>query len=163
MIRAVPRARRAVGVDDDVAELGRRAALAVHEAPIDEQAPADARPERQHDRVTRSARLAQPRLREQRRVAVVVDRDRQAEALGQHVAHRDAVQRQVVGVERHARRRVDETGDPEPDREDRRGRGLARLLDRLDELVDERAGVVRAGQTVGAVMHLELRVDRPGE
>ena len=111
----------------------------------------------------RPARLAQPPLGEHRRVAVVVDGDRQAEALGEHVAHRHAVQRQVVGVERDAGRRIDEARDAEAHREDRRGRRLDRLLHRLDELVDERAGVVRARQTIGAVMHLELRVDRPGE
>ena len=48
------------------------------------------------------ARLAQPPLGQQRRVAVVVDGHRQAEALGEHVAHRHPVQRQVVGVERDA-------------------------------------------------------------
>ena len=163
VVGAASRARRAVGVDDDVAELGRRPAGAVHEPPVDDEAAADAGAERQHDRVARPARLAPAPLGEHRRVAVVVDRDGQAEPLGQHVAHGDAVQREVVGVERHARLRIDQAGDAEPDREHLRGRRLDRLLHRLDELVDQRAGVVRARQAIGAVMHLELRVDRPGE
>ena len=72
---------------------------------------ADAGPERQHDRVARAARLAPAPLREHRRVAVVVDGDGQPEPLGQHVADRDALQRQVVGVQ----------GDA--GRQDRPGRG----------------------------------------
>ena len=54
-------------------------------------------------------------------------------------------------------------GIPSPTASTSRGRRLARLLDRLDELVDERPGVVGTRQAIGAVMHLELRVDRPGE
>ena len=61
----------------------------------------------------RPARLAAAPLGEHRRVGVVVDDDGQPEPLGQQVAHGDAAQRQMVGVQRDAGLGIDQARDPE--------------------------------------------------
>ena len=105
---AVPLARRPVGDDDDVPELGPAAVEAV----VDHEPAADAGAEREHDEVGRAAPRPEPPLGERRRVAVVLDAGRQAEALPGAIGKWTSVQRQVdraegdagaaVDVERHA-------------------------------------------------------------
>ena len=74
---AVPRARRPARLHDDVAELG----PAPVEPVIEYEPAADASAEREHDEVGRAAPRAEPPLRQCRRVRVVLDADRQPEAL----------------------------------------------------------------------------------
>ena len=74
---AVALAPRAVGIHDDVPQLGPAAV----EASVEHDAAADARPERERDQVGGAAARADAPLRERHRVAVVLDPDRDAEAL----------------------------------------------------------------------------------
>ena len=98
--RAVALARRPVGDDDHVPELGPAAV----EGPAEHEAAADARAEREHDEVVRPAARAQAPFGERGRVRVVLDRGRDAEALAQHPRERDPGERDVRRVERAPRR-----------------------------------------------------------
>ena len=68
------------------------------------------------------ARRAPAPLGQQRGVAVVVDEHRQAGALGEHVARRDVLQREVVRRAGHAGAPVDQRGDARRRRPRRRRR-----------------------------------------
>ena len=130
VVRAAARARRPVGVDDDVAELGRRAARAVDERARRRCSPPPMPvPSVSMIASLRPARRAAAPLGEHRRVGVVVDDDRQPEALGQQVAH--ARRRAAAGGWSRARRRVAGStrhGMPRPTAEDLAGRRLDGLL-----------------------------------
>ena len=134
-------------------------------APVDDQPAADARAERQHDRVAalraprRSAtRRASPRWRRCRRRRAA----RAARPSGRARRRRRAAggwtssATPVAGIDqardRRSRPRATSPGAASP---------ASRTASTSWSM--QRAGVVRARQAVGAVMHLELRVDRPGE
>ena len=129
VVRAVALARRAVDVDDDVAELGAGAGRAAVELAAEDQPAADPGPDRQHDHVGASRAGAEAVLGERRDVGVVVDEDRQPEALADQVADRDVDDRQVDGADRDPALAVDRARDPEPDR-----RGLRTGVDRASRI-----------------------------
>ena len=95
---AVPLARLAAGDHDDVAELGPAAVEPV----VDDEAAADARPEREHDQVGRAPPRPETPLGERRGVAVVLDAGREAVALAGAVRKVHVVEREVDRPQRDA-------------------------------------------------------------
>ena len=157
---AARRRRRPCGPSSAAAAAARRGTSRA----VDDEPAADPGAERQHDRVAApraprraGARRASPRCASlstatgRPRRSAIRSRNGRPRAAGGWI-QRDAASRGRPG-----------TGSPKPDRLRPRRRRLARLLDRLDQLVEQRAGVLRARQAVDPVAHRELRVDHPGE
>ena len=103
------------------------------------------------------------RLAEHRAVGVVVDRDRQPDALGHHLVEGDVVQRRIGRLDRHPGPRVERAGDAEADRLDAVAHGGPDLLDRVGDHLHESVLVETVDRTVGTVMDREVRVDRAGQ
>ena len=95
----------------------RRADRTAIHLPVEDEPAADARAEGEHHHVARSASGADLPLGERRRVRVVVDPDREREALPHPVAEVEIGERNVHGRDRPARALVDRRGEPEADRD----------------------------------------------
>ena len=96
------------GDDDDVPELGPAAVEVV----VDDDAAADARPERQHDQVRHAPPGPETPLGECRGIAVVLDAGRQAVALARAVREVHVVEREVHRPQRDPVRRSMLSGTP---------------------------------------------------
>ena len=125
-------ARWAVVDDDDVAELGRRSHRPAVGLPAQDEPAADSRPEHEPDQVARAPPRADRPFRDRRRVAVVVDRDRDPEALLHPVAEVDVGQGDVDRGDRPAGSLIDRRGDAEADR-----RCVAQPLDHAVERLEQ--------------------------
>ena len=158
--RAASRARRAVHLDHDVAEVGGRADRAAVHGAVEEQPAADARADGQHDDVPRAGGRPGPGLGEHRRVAVVVDEHRDPEALGHDIGEGHVHERKVVGDRRDPAPAIDQAGDPEADRVDRPTGGAADLVDGRDDGVEQLAGLQAPDPAVRAVADVEPLVER---
>ena len=128
-VRTVAVAARPVGLHDHVAELGPGALAAALQRAADDEPAADPRADRQQRRLLRPARRAEAPLREHRRVGVVVDEDRQPDALGDEIAERHVDDRQVRRHHGDAALAVDQAGDPDADRVDAARPALDRVAD----------------------------------
>ena len=128
---AAPLARRPIGRDDDVTELGPAAV----EPSVDHHAAADAGSERERDEVVRAPARADPPLRERDRIAVVLDPDRQREPLAEMCREVERAQREIDGAEADPRAPIDVHRDPDPDRGGAVGE---QILDEPVELFEER-------------------------
>ena len=102
-----------------------------------DQPAADAGADREHHGLAATARRAGAMLGQRREVGVVVDEHRQAEPLGHHVGEHDVLEREVHGDHRGAGPLIDQAGDAEADRGDLPAGAGARLLDRVDDDVEE--------------------------
>ena len=112
--RARALARLAVLDDHHVPELGPGA----EELAVEDDAAADAGPERQRHEVGRAATRAELELGEGRAARVVLDLDRQVEPPLHLLGEVDVAERDVDGAEREPGRVVDPRRDPEADRVD---------------------------------------------
>ena len=127
--------------------------------PADEQPAADARAQREQQRVARPARRAVTVLGQQRDVRVVVGPHRQAEALGHHVAKRHAAQRQVHRAVDDAGRRIDERGNAEADPRDGELGCVEHLADRSDDRLEDLRLVGATGAPLGAMVDVQVLID----
>ena len=130
-VRAVALAARAVDLDHDVPSSAPRPDGAAVQLAAENQAAADAGPERQHHRLAGAARCAGPVLGQHRQVGIVVDEYGQPEPFGHDVAERHAPQREVGRADRDAGALVDQRRDPEADRLDLAAGGFAQFFHRL--------------------------------
>ena len=133
--------------------------LPAHEGALGQDPAADPRAEGQEHRVARAARRAPAPLGQHRGVAVVVDEHRQVEALGDEVADRDVLERQVVGGERDAALAIDQARDAEADRRRVLAGREPDLGDDLAQVLDDLLGLLPAAEPVGPVADLEGLVD----
>ena len=129
--RAEALAARPVDVDDDVAELGRRTDRAPVELAVQDEPAADPRAEGEEHHVLGAPAGPEAVLGERRAVRVVLERDREPEAVGEQVAQRHVLERDVDGGPRPAGSLVDERGDPDAERDDL---GIEQLVDRALDL-----------------------------
>ena len=127
-VGAVALAGVSVDLDDQVAKLGTGAGRATVDLAVQPDAPADAGADREQQGVTGSARGTVERLGEHREVSVVVDRDRQMHAFGDHFADRQILQVEVHGADRVTGLVVQGCGDSDTDRL-RIGTGFVGLVD----------------------------------
>ena len=132
---AVPLAAWAIRLDDDVAQLG----PASVQAPVEHDSAADTGPEREREHVGGSPPRTEPPLGERRRVAVVLEPDRQSKPLAQAGPEVEVGEREVVRAQRDPRRTVDRHGDTDPDRS---RTVLEQPLDHGVELAEEGVGPV---------------------
>ena len=102
--------------DHDVAELGALAVPAAKGLAAGDDPAADAGPEREHHEVVLAATGAGPPLADRGRVRVVVEPDRDAEALVHAVAQRRVLERQVDAADDDAVLLVDRRRRAEADR-----------------------------------------------
>jgi polyisoprenyl-teichoic acid--peptidoglycan teichoic acid transferase len=109
---AVPLARRAVCVYDDVPEL-RPAAIQV---PVEHDTAAHSRAEPEHDQVARSPAGAEAPFGERHRVAVVLDPDRERESRAQVTREIERLERQVHRTVRDPGLAIDVHRDTDADR-----------------------------------------------
>ena len=149
----VPLAGLATGDHDDVAQLG----PAAIEAIVDDEAPADAGAEREHDQIRRSSPRSEAPLGERRRVAVVLDAggDRSAPARDRGSEHG---QREIDRPQGDARAPIDVERDPISDR----GRTVREQI--LDDAVDrgQHLGLVPSGVAISIVRPIvPSRATRP--
>jgi hypothetical protein len=112
-----------------VAELGAQAARAAEDPPADHHAAAHARAQGEHHEVLRRVVAHELRLGEGRAVGVVVEVDGDAEAGGQLLAERDALERDVHAADDRAGGEVDLRRHPDADRVGLAG-GVRHLADR---------------------------------
>jgi hypothetical protein len=145
---AVAGARFAVGDDHHVPELG---PSAVQRA-VDDDAAADAGPEREHDEGVHVATCPEPEFGVRGRVGVVVDADRHLEAFFHLVTEADLGDRDVHGAHHDARPLVDACGHAEAHSSDL---GHRQAGDELGNLVQQR----RLGRVVRGA--LDRLVDVP--
>ena len=96
-------------------------------------------------------------------IAVVVNVDGQAEALGHHVSEGDVAQRQVDGDGGDPGAAIDQGRDPEADRLDLHRRRVLQLAHRGHGDIEDRAGVQAPDSPLHAAVHSEGRVHRAGE
>ena len=130
-----------VGADDDVPELGGRSGRPAVDPSVDHYPAAYPGADREHHEMSDvDLRVGPVGLGDRRDGGVVVDVDRQAEALAQDLAQRDLLQRDVDRGAGHPPGEVHDARDADADRV-----GGQLLLDRLDELLDERVGRRRLG------------------
>jgi hypothetical protein len=155
-------ADRALGIDQDMADLPRDAAGTAKGATVDHQSRADARRQAQVGHDVRAAAHSECRLAERADVGVVVEVDGELEAL-LHLA--GGVQAHPAGQDRlrvhEAARAVDRAGQAHAGGED----AVALDAGLVDELVNQARGGVE--RVLGGRVDLELRVglgeDRVGE
>src|SRR5205085_2510723 len=120
----------------DVAELGARADGAAVGPAVEDQPAADARAQREHHHVSRSATGAVGPFRERGGIRVVVDPDRKPEAVAHPGAQVEVGERDVYGDHGLPGSLVDRRGESEADRGDAVVEHLADgLLDTAQELV----------------------------
>ena len=97
------------------------------------------------------------------KVGVVIDVDRQPEALGHHVGEGDVGQRQVDGDHGDSGALIDQAGNPEADRLDLAARRLANLVDRVNGRLEQRRLVETRYRPLGAMVDREVHIDRAGQ
>ena len=126
-------------VDDHVAELGSGTDPAPVEPAAEDQAAADAGPERDHDHVRGAAAGSGLPFGERRAVGVVVDRSRKPERLGRPSADVNAGQRDVHGEDGCPGALVDRRRNADPHGGDRL---VAHRLDGVRQPAEQRLGRV---------------------
>jgi hypothetical protein len=146
-----------------VAQLAGRSHRPPVELVAEDQAAADTGADRHHHRLAAATGRPRPVLGQQREVGVVVDVDRQPQALGHHVGEGDVRQRQIDRDHRDPRALIDQAGDPESDRLNLAARGLADLFDRVNGRLEERRLVETRYRPLGAMVDREVSIDRAGQ